>query len=176
MIDIKFEFPDLKRKVQVARREIELVIAATLQTNRGMLFDNEGAYNGHQRWAPLVFRSGQILSKRGTLRKSIAPSGAVGVAGPGGIVEIMPDIISVGTSLAYAAMMNFGTTRLPGGVLKPVRAKALKIPVPLSVSKEGFIFRKSVKIPERRFDILNDIDKAEIEETLNAKIAEVLNR
>lgn len=234
MIDIKFEFPDLRRKVKASKREIELLIAATLQTNRGMMFDKEGSHNGHPRWAPLVLRSGQILSKRGTLRKSIAPTTPTGIAGPGGIVEIMPDVIAVGTSMAYAAMMNFGTTNLPGGVLRPVRAKALKIPLPQgdnasaaaekikqdmaskarkkriaklqgqlrrakkkdsmnriadqiaslqmqekrksTLGAPKFMFRKSVKIPARRFDELNDRDREEIEATVNAKIMEILNR
>lgn len=234
MIEINFDFPDLKKKVEAARDEINLTLAAALQTNRAMLFDSEGNYNGHPGWAPLVFRSGQILSNRGALRKSLAPVPAKGRAGPDGIVELAPNLVTIGTSLKYAAMMNWGTTNLPGGVLKPVRAKALKIPIPQgqsatdaakSVSAESarknrqsrikalearlakskkqsardkiidqlaklkaqdkfkstlgadkFIFRKSVKIPARRFDIVNDMDRQELEATLTAKVQEVLNR
>lgn len=130
MIEIDFEMPNLYDKVQRHRDEIHLSLAAAIQTNRGMLFDQEGAYNGHDAWAPLRFRSGQILSDRGTLRKSLAPRPAKGAAGPDGIVELGADVVTVGTMIKYAAMMNFGTVGLPGGVLRPTHAKVLKIPLP----------------------------------------------
>jgi hypothetical protein len=95
-----------------------------------MLFDNEGSYNGHRRWARLSFRSGQILSNRGALRRSIAPHNPKGSPAADGIVRFTGDEIIVGTKLLYARMMNDGTTKMPGGVLRPKNAKALKIPVP----------------------------------------------
>lgn len=112
-------------------------MAAQIQFNRGMLFENEGAHNGRARWQDLKFRKGQILSKRGTLRKSIAPIRADGSPGPDGIVRIAGDMIYVGTQMLSARLMNDGTTKMPGGVLKPVRAKALKIPVPQGASAGG---------------------------------------
>lgn len=192
MVKIEFQFPNLKEKLLSHRRDIELVIAASMQTNRGELFDKEGAHNGHPGWAPLAFRSVMILSKRGTLRKSIGPQNAMGQPGPGGIVEIQENMVTIGTKLAYARLMNDGTTKLPGGVLRPVNAKALKIPIPEGKAANetakgirkanrakgkdpGFIFRKSVRIPARPFDQLNAKDAEEIEATVSAKIMEILN-
>lgn len=131
-----FKFPDWERKIRRALPEIKLFIAATMQTNRGLLFDAEGAHNGHEKWAELRFRRGQILSKRGKLRKSMAPIHSGGKAGPDGIVRITGDVITIGTKLGYARMMNDGTAKLPGGVLrgkkispKTGRPVMLKIPV-----------------------------------------------
>lgn len=151
--------------------EIQRFLAAQIQFNRGMLFDKEGSYNGHPAWEPLKFREGQILSKSGTLRKSIAPNNAQGTAGTDGYVEIKPDSITVGTNLYYAAMMNYGTVGLPGGVLKPVEAKALKIPT----GPDSFIFRKSAYIPPRPFNDLNERDAEEFEIALANKLSEVIS-
>lgn len=129
-VDIRFTFPDWAGKVAAHEAELRLLQAALIQTNRGMLFDAEGAYNNHDKWAPLKFRNGQILSRRGKLRKSIAPYNPRGQAGPDGIVRFAGDMIVVGTRLLYASMMNDGTAKLPGGVLKPKNAKALRIPLP----------------------------------------------
>lgn len=130
MIDIKFEFPEWAAKIKSQEERLNLFIAAQIQTNRGMIFDKEGAHNGRSKWAPLKFRNGQILSRRGTLRKSIAPSNPNGTAGPDGIVRFSGDTITVGTSLIYARLMNDGTVKMPGGVMRPKNAKALRIPLP----------------------------------------------
>lgn len=130
IVKIDFEFPDLAGILKLHEKELNLFIAANVQFNRGMLFDQEGAYNGRSRWQDLSFRNGQILSKRGTLRKSIAPFNPRGMPGPDGIVKFAGDVITVGTKLMYARMMNDGTTKMPGGVLRPKNAKALKIPIP----------------------------------------------
>lgn len=130
MIDIDFRFPEWKRKLLAAEDELNLFIAAQVQFNRGMLFDREGSYNGHEAWPSLRFRAGMALSSRGTLRKSIAPFNPTGAAGPDGIVRFSGDTVTIGTKLFYAAMMNWGTTGLPGGVLRPKNAEALAIPLP----------------------------------------------
>lgn len=129
-VEIDFQFPDWAAKIKAREDRINRFIAAQIQTNRGMLFDSEGAHNGHPKWAALAFRAGQTLSRRGTLRKSIAPTNPRGNAGPDGIVEFAGQEIRVGTKLFYARMMNNGTVGLPGGVLRPKKAKALKIPLP----------------------------------------------
>jgi phage gpG-like protein len=129
-IDISFRFPEWSAKLRAHEAELNLFQAAVIQTNRGLLFDQEGSRNGHAKWAPLSLRNGQILSKRGSLRKSIAPYNANGQPGPDGIVKFAGDVISVGTSLLYARMMNDGTAKMPGGVLRPTKAKALRIPIP----------------------------------------------
>lgn len=132
LVGIQFKFPDWKGKLERAKQEINLFIAANMQTNRGLLFDAEGARNGHTKWAPLVFRNGMILAKRGTLRKSIAPKndGRRPGRSEGGILRFTEHAITIGSSLAYARVMNDGTTKMPGGVIRAKRAKALKIPIP----------------------------------------------
>lgn len=202
LVTMSFKFPDWPKKVLRAKKELALFQAAQIQFNRGMLFDKEGAYNGRPRWAELKFRNGMILSKRGTLRKSIAPINPKGSAGPDGIVRFSGDKITVGTSLMYARLMNDGTTKLPGGVLRPVKAKALMIPLPngkaatdaakslrkgasslLSVNpktgrtqKTNVIFRKWVRIPARPFDDWTAEDQNEFEIAVENKVWEVLGR
>lgn len=174
MIEIKFQMPDLYAELKKRKREIDLAMAAAMQANRGMLFDTEGKYNGRPGWAPLKWRVGMILSKRGTLRKSLSPPNPMGKAGNDGIVEFAEETVTIGTRLGYARMMNDGTVKMPGGVLRPVKAKALKIPAPFG-KKGKFIFRKSVKIPARPFDDWTDQDEDELLLVLTEKIAQVLN-
>lgn len=171
-VEFSIEMTDVVAIFHRERRRILTNVAATMQTNRAMLFDQEGGYNGHERWAPLRLRSGMALSNRGNLRKSIAPRGAVGVPGPGGIVEFVGDTVTIGTKLAYAAMMNWGTTGLPGGVLRPVRAKALRF---YAEGSKNPIFAKSVRIPPRRFDQWNNQDQSEVDETILNSISRVFN-
>lgn len=199
-MEIKFNFPNWEQAIKRAYPNMMRGLAAAIQTNRGMLFDQEGAYNGHDRWADLKFRAGQILAIRGTLRKSISPSNPKGLPGPQGIVRIAGNEITIGTTLGYATMMNWGTTKLPGGVLKPVRAKALKIPLPAGKratqlaktlrkkaykgekKNERFIFRKSVRIPARYFleaddesKVWNQQDQEEFDATTITLLARAMN-
>lgn len=186
-VEINFEFPDWASSVKAALPEIRLFTAAQIQTNRGMMFDKEGADNGKPKWAPLKFRSGQILSDRGHLRKSWAPTPARGVPGTNGIVEFSGETITVGTTVLYAALMNDGTAPMPGGVLRARNAKALKIPLPsgLGATPSGkaarkaegqFMFRKSVRIPARRMDEWTIQDSDELQEAIANKIMEVMAR
>ena len=200
VISFELKFPDLAAILKKERANLDLFIAAQMQFNRGMLFDQEGAYNGHKKWADLKFRQGQILSHRGTLRKSIAPTSGSGKAGPGGIVKFGSGVVTIGSSLIYAALMNWGTTKMPGGVMVPKNAKALMIPLPSGKSatagakelKKGstkisrdvggktknmnVIFRKSVKIPARRYDEWTTQDQQELSVAVKNKIVEILNR
>ena len=132
MIKIELTFPKLEKKFKELEREVMLVLAAAMQTNRAMMFDKDGADNGKDKWEPLKWRSGRPLQATGTLRKSMAPQndGIKPGHSTGGVVKVSGTSVSIGTSLLYAGLMNDGTTKLPGGVLKPVRAKALKIPLP----------------------------------------------
>lgn len=178
MIDIKFQFPDLIGKLKKNKERIELFIAAQMQTNRAMLFEHSGEYNGHPKWAPLKFRNGKPLLLRGTLRKSIAPpnDGKRPVHGPNGIVEYKSGKVKIGTKLAYASIQN------NGGVVKAKNAKALKIPMPkgekgtdASKAQGKFMFRKSVNIPARNFNEVNQQDKQEFREALKNVLVEILN-
>ena len=177
-LKVKVQWPDWAGRLKKAEDRINRFIAADIQTNRGMMFDQEGAWNGHEKWAPLKYREGQILSLTGTLRKSISPSrngkNAVGIAGPNGFVEQSGDLVKkttkVGTRLAYAAMMNWGTSGLPGGVLVPKKADALRFKV-----NGNWVFAKSVTIPARHFDEWNEEDAKELEVGLTNLVADILN-
>jgi phage gpG-like protein len=188
-LKIEMKFPDLAAKLEAKRHEVNLVLAANMQTNRGLLFDANGTRNGGAPWPDPLLRVGQPLGARGTLRKSMAPGD--GSIGPDGVVRIDDKIVSIGTALPYAAMMNWGTSGLPGGVLRPVNAKVLAIPLPAGkrateVAKEhrsknresgapvNVMFRKSVRIPARRFDVLTPADVAELAAARGEKIAQVL--
>lgn len=198
MIKLEFSFPDLGEVLKKHQRDVLATLAATMQTNRAMMFDKDGADNGKPAWKPPVFRKGRPLQDRGTLRRSMAPSndGIKPGFGPNAILRQQGTTVVIGTNLLYAAMMNDGTTKMPGGVLRPVRAQALKIPVAgggnatdaaKQVRKtakkirnsfgreEKVIFRKSVKIPARPMNIVTSQDEAEFATAVANRIAEILN-
>lgn len=173
-IDLKLTFPNLGERFKKHQRDIMLVLAASMQTNRAMMFDKDGADNGKPKWEPLKLRKGRPLQKTGTLRKSFAPTNDGIRPGHGidSIVKTQGRTATIGTKLLYAGMMNDGTAKMPGGVLRPVRAKALKIPL------EGgkFMFRKSVKIPARPMNTVTQQDEQEWSETLANYMSEILSR
>ena len=112
-VDISFDFPDLAAAGARIRAGLPGLIAATLQRQRAMIFDNEGAYHGRPRWEPLKHRKGQILFDTGKLSQSIGPSNR-STAKPGGkvgtIVILSDGIVTIGTDLPYAAIHNYGGT------------------------------------------------------------------
>lgn len=138
MIKIAFEMPQLDEQFKAHRKDMMLVLAASMQTNRAMMFDKDGADNGKEVWPDPAFRRGRPLQAKGYLRKSMAPTndGIKPGHGPDGIVRIGETEATIGTSLMYARMMNDGTTKMPGGVLRAVKAKALKIPIPPGIAKD----------------------------------------
>jgi phage gpG-like protein len=181
MIDLKFYWPRLEERVRKNQERIEMFIAAQMQTNRALLFDHSGDYNGHKPWAPLKFRNGKPLLLRGTLRKSIGPQndGKRPGRGENSIVETSNGIVKIGTSLAYASIHN------QGGKIVAKQAKALKIPIPggkgatdvaksIRKNEGSFIFRKSVQIPKRNFDEITDQDRVEFNEAMKAVLKEVI--
>jgi phage gpG-like protein len=223
MIKVTVEGKKLSDILKENRAKIYKFIIANIQENRGELFDRSGAMPGHKPWAPLWELSRRAGDKplldRGTLRKSLGPGS------PGGYAVVQGGKIIVGTTLKYAALMNFGTTKMPDGKLKAKRAQALKIPVakevdaPLKVTKNSiekrlknlqaqlneaktkgakrtlsrqvarlkmqiqnrtyktgkFIFRKWVRIPERRFDIWTKEDNEELMEAVKIELSRILN-
>jgi phage gpG-like protein len=198
-IKLELKFPKLDETFKVHQNEIMLVLAAAMQTNRAMMFDKEGADNGKPKWAPLKFRRGRILQDTGTLRKSFAPpnDGNKPGHGPGSVVRITGENATIGTSLGYARLMNDGTTKMPGGVLRPVNAQALKIPInpgelakmqgtksravkhdmgAVRIDNKNFIFRKWVKIPARPMDEITAQDEQEWCDTVANYIGELLSR
>jgi phage gpG-like protein len=191
MISFSWKFPPLLKKFSAKEEEIYRYMAAQLQTNRGLLFDAEGARNGNKAWGKPKFRNGQAGSSRGTLRKSL---GTGGKSGPHGKVRISRGRVAIGSSLIYAGMFNFGPGGLPGGVLRAKDGGVLRIPIPsgkrataeakavkktkstneFTGREENVIFRKWVRIQPRRFDILTDADQAELSRALKAKLVQVL--
>lgn len=198
LLSIAVQFPDWASKVRRKTNELNVFMAAQIQMNRALMFDNEGAYNGHPKWASLKFRAGQILSDRGKLRRSIAPRNPKGTANEGGIVRFVGDQIIVGTNVMYAGLMNDGTTKMPGGVLRSKSGKALMITLPTGKSakeavksmkktrvsyevtpgvqkSKNVIWRMSVRIPARNFTDWNDSDQYNVNDAFMAKLQDVLN-
>lgn len=181
MIKIDFKIDDLALKFKEMQRDVILVLAAAMQTNRSMMFDKDGADNDKPRWEPLSFRTGRPLQNSGTLRKSMAPQndGIRPGMGRDGIVRIESRAATIGTNLLYAGLMNDGTAKMPGGVLKPVKAQALRFPAGILKGapgvKDGFMFRRSVKIPTRRMNEVTTRDTQEWADTMANFIAERLN-
>jgi phage gpG-like protein len=160
LIQVKFKFPKLDEKLKQSQKALQNKALATLQTNRGMLFRNEGAYNGHEKWKPLKNRKGQILSDTGTLKNSIAPKTASRdkpVAGPDGILKFSSDVISIGTNVKYAAIHNYG------GVIKPKTKDLLRWK-----DAKGWHAAKQVTIPKRPFleGAWNQEDQDELNTTM----------
>jgi len=184
MIDIRMTIPEWDKIIKAHEKDIYLVLAAAMQTNRAMMFDQDGADNGKPKWAKLKWRKGRPLQARGVLRKSFAPqnNGITPGKGEGTIVRVAAPQVQIGTNLFYARLMNDGTTKMPGGVLRPTSAKALKIPIPKGLKgftkkerKQGFIFRKSVQIPAREMDQITDQDEQEFADTLTNYLIEILS-
>jgi phage gpG-like protein len=168
-VSVQWDFPDYLKAFQASKHRIEQTIASTIQFQVGMRFEHEGAYNGHDHWAPLKMRQGQILSLTGTLRKSIAPPSADGKAGEDGFVTAEGPIenllVEVGTKLIYASTHDRGAT------IVPRRKRALKYWNPAG---QKFMFSKKSVIPKRSFTDQNEKDQQELEETLGNLISEIL--
>lgn len=175
MVKIDLKIPDLSEVFRRHQTEIMQGLAATMQANRSMMFDKDGADNGKEKWAPLVLRKGgRPLQKSGTLRKSWGPQndGKKPVQERGSVIRFEGEKVTIGSNLLYAGMMNDGTTKMPGGKLVPVRALALKIPL----EDGSFMFRRSVKIPARTMNEITSEDAKEFSESMARHIAEILRR
>lgn len=198
MISLKLTYPKLDEIMRQHEKQIVEVLAAAMQTNRAMMFDKDGADNGKKKWKDPVFRQGRPLQASGDLRRSMAPMNDGRKPGytPNGVLKLQGNAVTIGSTLIYAKLMNDGTVNLPGGVLKPVNAMALKIPLPAGKSatdagkkaskgahnitdqfgnKERVLFRKSVRIPARRMNEITMADEKEWADTLANYIAEILN-
>ncbi len=168
LVEIELRLPDWTAARDRINATIPGLIAATVQTQRGLIFDNEGAYNGRQRWAGLKCRTGQILKRRGTLSQSIGPrnDGDQPAHAVGSIVRMtggLEGVVAVGTSIAYAAVHNYGAT------IRPVRAKALRFQC-----GNTWVFRRKVTIPARPFADWTSQDTDELVATIENRIAAIL--
>lgn len=160
LLAVKFKIPKWADKFRSEMGNIQAKAMATLQTNRGLLFKNEGAYNGHEKWKALKSRKGQILADTGTLKNSISPKSTNKdhpVSGPNGILKFSGDVITIGTTVKYAAIHNYG------GVIKPKTKDLLRWK-----DANGWHAAKQVTIPKRPFleGAWNEQDQQELNDTM----------
>lgn len=175
-LKVNFKFPDWAGELEHRMPELKQKAMVTLQTNRGMLFKNEGAYNNHARWRELKSEASlrtnkegtperRILQKTGTLKNSIAPQGAKGHPGPKGVLSFTGDDLVIGTQVAYAAIHNFGGTvnipEIKNGFGRGIRIRAHSIRIPARPFLEG---------------AWNAEDQKELDDTIANAIARILNR
>ena len=163
----KWTWDDIYKRVYEHKADLMNLIAATLQTQRAMIFDKEGAYNGREKWKPsqrALKKGGMTLSKSGALRRSIAPrnNGIVPGKDRGTIIMIEGTKVSIGTTLAYAAIHNYGgTIKHPG-------------------TRNGFgrgirIRPHNIVIPKRPFLDYTSEDKKEVVDTLMNAMAALID-
>lgn len=177
LVSISLKMPDLLGRFQGQLKRLQLAIASDIQTNIGLRFDSQGAYNGHEKWADLSsgknlkrakngLQSRQVLKKSGALKNSIGPQGATGLPGPNGYVEFEGDataaVVRVGTNLAYARIHN------QGGVISHPG------------SENGFgrgikIAAHDIPMPRRNFTDWNQTDQQNLEVTVKNTIEAILN-
>lgn len=170
-VEVSFNFPDYDLKSLKMLQDLPLLIAATVQTQRGMIFKNEGQYNGRPKWEPLKFRKGQILKDTGTLSKSIGPknNGKRPVLANGSIVEIQPDMVTVGTDIAYAIVHEEGRTIYSknGPLLHFQVPEYVKVKGKLKQSGTRWIHAHKVTIPARPFGDFTQQDADELAATIH---------
>jgi phage gpG-like protein len=196
-VGIEWRFPALEQLVKSHQEEISLFIAAQLQTNRGLMFDESNAGRPTP-WKKPLLRDGQPLSQGGELRRSFAPKndGQRPGQGPSGIVRIAGEAITIGTSLAYADILN------NGGIIRPKRFPVLWIPLPNGSAKSSnapsklakhiksgksgapivkgkngitYLLAKKATIPARPMDEWTADDQLEVETALRNKLEALLN-
>ena len=173
-VEVSVNLPDFDAASLTSLKDLPALIAATVQTQRRMIFENEGQYNGRPRWEPLKFRQGQILKDTGTLSKSIGPKndGKRPAKANGSIVEMQPDMVTVGTDIAYAIVHEEGRIirpKNPGGLLH------FQVPEYVRSNKTGKLRQKGtrwihahqVTIPARPFGNITQQDADELAETIS---------
>lgn len=154
LVKVTVKWPDMLNNLRIAEKRIQTFIAAQIQTNRAFLFSQEGAYSGHQKWKALRYRQGMILQLTGTLKRSLAPVSKDGKAPPNGRVDFTGNLnkktVTIGTSVAYAAIHNFGG---------PIRRKGKIIG----------------RMPKRNFTDWNKQDNQELADAVGKFVAKVMN-
>lgn len=143
-IAVSSKIPKWAQKFRSLLPQINLFLAATMQTNRGMLFIHQGSYNGHEAWKPPKLRDGMPLRDRGTLMKSIGPvtraktGRLVPVHNEGTLVKMGLDYVTIGTTLKKAKILN------NGGTIIPKRKKLLWIPLSTNKNKASQEVTKAI--------------------------------
>lgn len=177
LVKIDFKMPKYLERFQAQYKRIMIAIASDIQTNVGLRFENEGAYNGHQKWQDLKsglnkktaangLKSRNILRKSGALKNSIGPQQANGKPGPGGFVKFEGSpknaIVRVGTLVKYAKIHNEGgIIRHPG--TSNGFGRGIKIPP------------HPIQMPKRNFTDWNAADMANLKKTIKNTIEAILN-
>ena len=176
LVTIDFKFPNLLENFKSQFKNVLIGMASDVQTNRGLLFDGEGAFNGHEKWKDLasgknkkILKNGlqarQILRKSGVLRLSLAPSNPDGTPGQNGYIKVEGDyknvVMKVGTLVAYAKIHNEGGVIMhPGtdnGFGRGIKIKA-----------------HPITIPKRNFTDWNEIDARNMKKYLK-NVAKAIN-
>jgi phage gpG-like protein len=178
-VEMRFSVPDFGRMAQELRDNIPNLIAATLQTQRGMMFDLAGANNGHEAWLPLKYRKGSPLKDTGTLSQSIGPrnNGIVAGRGAGSIVRLSQQEVTIGTELPYAKIHDEGGTIKNHEIMIWRNKKSGRFQKytnkrgNLEIHQSG-----EYQIPARPFSGINAEDEKEIAETVENYITEVWNK
>lgn len=177
LVSCTFKFPDMLGHYKAEFKRILIGIASDIQFNVGMRFDNQGQYNGHERWKDLasgknlkmgkngLFTRQVLKGKTGGLKNSISPQSQDGQAGPQGYVKFEGDInnavVKVGTLVKYARIHNEG-----GLIHHPGTAngfgRGIKIPA------------HGISIPRRNFTDWNKQDASNMKKFLK-NLVDVLN-
>lgn len=176
-VQIDFEMTNYLELMKKNIKRLQIAIASDMQTNIGLRFENEGAYNGHAKWKDLKsglnlrrakngLQTRQILRKSGALRNSLAPASADGTAGANGYVHLGGDLgeveVRVGTSLKYARIHNEG-----GVISHPGTANGFGRGIKIKPH--------SIQMPRRNYTDWSPADQANMEETVKNTIEAILN-
>ena len=177
LVSVDFKMPNYLDRFKGQYGRLVIAIASDIQTNIGLRFDAEGAYNGHPKWQDLKnkanlktakngLRSRNILRRSGALKNSISPQSPNGAAGPGGYVKFQGDIknaiVRVGTGLKYARIHDQGGVIEHPGTMN-------------GFGKGIWISAHKIKMPRRNFTDWNYADMSNLKKTLKNTIAEILN-
>ena len=162
MINIEIDTSKVLKHFERLRDKLEnqTPVMATISKKMEEAVTENFEQQGRPKWAPLSpltlerrekeGHSGKpILHNSGTLKTMIE-------------ADYGPDYAVVGTNSPYAAIHQFGSEGLPGGVIKPKSGKYLTIPV----GDGTFRKVKSVTIPARPFLTLADEDYNDIEDAI----------
>jgi phage gpG-like protein len=176
--EIELDFPQFKNVAVQIQSELPGLIAATLQTQRAMIFDSEGSYNGRPGWEPLKHRKGQILSDSGDLRKSMGPmnDGTAPGHAAGSIVQLAMGLVTIGTNIRYAEIHDQGAT-IPGHASKTFHS--LKTGRFIKHSRKRGIWKQhytdAYDIPARPFGNFTSEDISELNETVTNYLTSKIN-
>jgi len=167
-LEITLTLPNFAAYAERINREVPGLIAATLQTNRGMIFYKSGRYNGRRKWKKLECRNGRPLKDNNDLSQSMGPQNDGMIPGrfTGSILKMtggLEGMVTIGTNIAYAHVHDRGM------VIRAKNAKAMRFKC-----HGKWAFAKKVTIPARPFSDWTRKDGKELVETIENYIGHVL--